>query len=268
MGEHGFSRRRVKRLLTLGVAAASLGGGSLMASTPAQAVTTNYGYACGYWAHQILWGVDQGTMGCPKQTSGSASTNSLSPAVTLPANGAATSQTDNDGAKAVFGPATLFSSPYDSLDNVTNSGQLSVSTSGTTVVSSSAKAVAVGPSPFWTKTPTSWQTAPDKGYVQSSCSASSPTSTSSSVSIHNGVVDTSTDANGYPVTQYTVPESPTANLQVNFTIDNVGDSGHMIFYETSTGADGTFTVNGSNMYMDGPNSVGNVIIAQSKCRHS
>lgn len=260
-------RAWAKRLLAVGAATASLAGGTLAGSVaPAQAATANVGYACAYYVNVSMFGTPQGRQGCAPQTSTEATANTLSPSVTLPSSGAAQSATDNDGAKSVYGPAIFFSSPYDAADNLTNSGQLTTSTSGGTVVSSMAQAKAVGPSPFWTKTPTSWQTAPDVGYVKATCTASA-TGSGWTVTIHNGVVDTSTDSQGYPTSQSLVPENPGPGYRVPFTINNVGDSGIIVFNEYVANGDGSFTVNAAHMYMQGPSAVGDMIIGQVTCGH-
>src|SRR5215210_2407576 len=139
MAGHWGSRRRVTRLLTVGLAAGALAAGSSAVGAPlAGATGTNVGYACGYYSNVSLGGGPYGSQGCGTQTSSYATANSASPSVTLPASGAAVSASDDDGAKALYGPAVVFSSPWDVNGNVGNSGQLYVATSGTTSVSSLA----------------------------------------------------------------------------------------------------------------------------------
>src|SRR5204862_1156774 len=124
--------------------------------------------------------------------------NSLAPSVTLPATGGYLTATDADGAKAIIGGvATMFSSPYDPYDNLTNSGALSVSAMGNaSAVQATARAETVGPSPFWTRSPSSaapWAE-PAKsgssydgstGYVESKCQGSGSTEVGT-VTIKNG----------------------------------------------------------------------------------
>ena len=268
MAKHGSVKRPFRRVLMVGAATVSMAAGSVaVTALPAQALTSNVGYACGYWANVSLFSGPYGSQGCAPQTYANATANSLSPSVTLPASGAPTQAIDNDGAIAFYGPATLFSSPYDANDNLGKSGQLYTATSGGGTVTSLARAMAVGPSPFWTKTPTSWQPATDVGFVQASCSASSPTSKSSQVRVRHGVVDTSVGQDGYPTSQVQVPEFPPPNYTVPFTIDNVGDHGVMVFNEVINNADGSITVNGAHMYLQGPIALGDLIIAQVKCGH-
>src|SRR5205085_10897016 len=139
-----------------------------------------------------------GRQGCPTQTDPGATANSAAPAVTLPQTGGVQYLNDPDGAKAIFqGVATIFSSPYDPNDNLQNSGAMTVTANGgSTAVQANAKAETVGPSPFWTRSPSS--AAPyappangnsydgSTGYVQSTCSANGPTSKSGNVTIKNG----------------------------------------------------------------------------------
>ena len=269
MAGHGACRRRVRRLLTVGLAAGALAGGSLGVGTPvAQATGTNVGYACGYYSNVSLGGGPYGSQGCGTQTSTYATANSASPSVTLPASGAPVSLTDNDGARAVYGPAVMFSSPWDVNGNAGNSGQLYVATSGTTSVSSQARSKAVGPSPFWTGTPSSDPSSPTVGYVRASCTASSPTSKNGNVYIENGFVDTATDSEGNPTSRVAVPPNPPQNYTVPFTIASVGDHGVVVFNERIQNPDGSLTINGSHMYLQGPFALGEVIIAQVTCGHA
>jgi hypothetical protein len=259
--------------MVIGVVAAGLFG---VGVTPAQAAVSR-GYACGYWSNVSLFGGPYGSQGCPPQSSGYATANSLSPAATWE-YGVPKTVTDNNGAKATYGPAVMVSSPYDPNDNLTNTGQLSAKTSGTTTVSAQAKAIAVGPSPFWTQTPSSAPpyAEPAKsasydgtiGFVRANCSASSSTTKSGSVKIKNGRVDVSTDADGSPTKTVVVPDPTPRNYRVDFTIDNVGDHGYIIFNERIKNADGSLTVNASHMYMQGPIALGEVIIGQVKCGHA
>lgn len=269
MAGNAGSRRRVTRLLTVGLAGGAVVAASLAVGAPvAQATGTNVGYACGYYSNVSLGGGPYGSQGCGTQTSSYATANSSSPSVTLPASGAAVTAQDDDGAKATYGPAVMFSSPWDVNGNATNSGQLYVATGGTTSVASQARAKAVGPSPFWTGTPSSDPASPTMGYVKASCSASSPTSKSGSVTVENGFVDTATDGAGNPTSRVAVPSNPPQNYQVSFTINSVGDHGVVVFNERIQNPDGSLTVNGSHMYLQGPFALGEVIIAQATCGHA
>ena len=135
-------------------------------------------------------------------------------------------------------------------------------------MSSQARAKAVGPSPFWTGTPSSDPASSTTGYVKASRTATSPTSKSGSVTIENRFVDTATEAEGSPTSRVAVPANPPQNYQVPFTIDSVGDHGVVVFNERIQNADGSLTVNGSHMYLQGPFALGEVIIAQVTCGHA
>ncbi len=268
----------VKRLLVPVMAMATVAGGSLaVTSAPAHALTSNLGYACGYHANIKLGSNGKwGTQGCAPQSSREASTNSLAPSVNLPTSGSINSKNDADGAYSQFGPAVMFSSPYDALDNLANSGAMDVSTGGTTTITSTSQANGVGPSPFWTATPTSWLPSTGApwndgsvGYVKAQCTATSPTSTGSTVEIKNGRVDTSLDANGYPATWVDVPFNPSPNYTVPYVINTTPtqDHGEVVFNERINHADGSFTVNAMHMKLMGPYAWGDLIIGQVKCGH-
>ena len=85
--------------------------------------------------------------------------------------------------------------------------------------------------------------------------------------IENGFVETSTDTNGNATNVVAVPANPPQNYQVAFTIDHVGDHGVIVFNERIQNPDGSLTVNGAHMYLQGPTALGHVIIAQVTCGH-
>lgn len=271
MGERGLvRRRRIRRLLTPMVAAITMGAGTLAATAPAAHATTTYvGYACGYYSLTSLFGSNPVLQGCGqdrKQPSTAAS-----PSVTLPSSGSGStviSGVDNDGALSSNGPAVWFSGPWPVDPNApaVPSGQLSVSTNGTTVVQAVSQVKGVGPSPFHTGAYGTLD-----GSVYAKCTASSPTSFTFQTTITGGQVETSTDpVTGDPVTFYDVPSSPAAGLRVDFTLNstpNGGDHGHFIFNEQITNADGSKTLNAVHEYMEGPNATGDLIIGQVKCGH-
>jgi len=278
--ERGGKKRLLAPVLAMGMVA---GGVLSFGSTPAYANVGDVGYACGYYSNVSLGGGPYGSMGCGTQTSIYATANSASPSVTLQANGAMQYLSDIDGAKAVYGPAVMFSSPYTPSDTTTNSGELNAYTAGGSSVTSQAKAFAVGPSPFWTQTPASAvpyaepaksQTAAggihaydnSVGYALGQCSASGPLNKSGLGSIKNGRVDTHTDTAGNPTATVVVPANAD-NLRINFWVESVGpeEHGHMVFNEKILNADGSITVNAAHMYMEGPFAFGDVIIGQVKC---
>lgn len=252
---NGLSGRRAKRLLSPLVAMITLGGALFAMAGPAEA-STIVGYACAYKVNLSLFGGPYGTEGCPTQTSTYASANSLSPAVTLPSGGSSSliTSTDSDGAQATYGPAIIFGGQYDANDNVPNSGQLSTTTTGISTVQSYVNTGAVGPAPFYANS------------VFSRCTASASLKTTQVV-LSGAVVETSTDANGYPLTQVNVPNSPTPNYTVAFELNNVGDHGIVVFNEKITNGDGSITINAVHMYMQGPIALGDMVIGQATCGH-
>jgi len=263
---------RTKRLLVPVMAMGTVSGGVLAVTTaaPAHAATANVGYACALWSNVSLFDGPYGSQGCGTQTSTYATANSAAPSVTLPSSGAYTALTDSDGAKLVYGPAVIVSSPYDANDNTYNTGSLNVYTYATsTNTYGGATSRALGPSPFWTKTPTSWQPASSEGYAKATCSSTS-TSNNASVEIKNGVVDTKLDPDtGYPVSQVLVPNNPAPGYRVDFTIDTVSpdEKGYIVFNERVVNADGSMTTNAAHMYMLGPIAKGEVIYSQVRCGH-
>jgi len=262
------SGRRAKRLLMPVLAVVIAAAGALGVTASPASAAVSQGYACGYYSNVSLGGGPYGSQGCPPQTYQSANANGLAPASTWQ-YGVTQSVTDSDGAKATYGPAVMFSSPYDINDNLTNSAAMTVQTTGSTTVSAVARAYGVGPSPFYTLTPTSYpESATYNGYVDARCAASSPTSKTGTAVVKDGRVDTATDANGYPTNTVAVPNPTPVNHRVDFTINSVGDHGYVIFNEQINNPDGSLTVNGSHMYLEGPFAVGEVIIAQVKCGHA
>jgi len=261
------------------VAVGTVAAGVLaVTAAPAQA-SVEQTYACAYRTNVFLFSGGYTTQGCPPQTDSGATANSLSPAATLPAAGGNIMLTDADGARAIYhGVANFFSSPYDPADNLHNSGKLDVWVAGGSGgVQAVAKAETVGPSPFWTRSPSSaapWAE-PAKsgssydgttGYVEAKCQGSG-SSEVGTVTIKNGYVDTITGSNGYPTQTVAVPNPTPINYRVDYVMENVGDSGYIIFNEQIANADGTLTVNGAHMYMQGPFALGDVIIAQVTCGH-
>jgi hypothetical protein len=264
------------------LAMATTAAGVFGATAPPASASVGQTYACGYWANVNIFNTGYKTQGCAPQTDSAATANSLAPSVTLPAAGGSVSVADTDGAKAIFsGVATMFSSPYDPADNLQNSGRMDVSVVGNTSgVVATATSQTVGPTPFWTRSPSSAApyAEPAKsgstydgtvGSVQAKCQGASTGQEVGTVTIKNGYVDTATDANGYPTRTVAVPADTahglTQNYRVDYTLNNVGDHGYVIFNERINNADGTTTINGAHMYMQGTHSFGDVIIAKTVC---
>jgi len=269
--------RKARRRLAPVVALAALASGMMGVTTPAAHATVGQTYACAYWVNISLFGGPYRSQGCAPQTDPGATANSLAPSLTLPAAGGYLTATDADGARAIFGGvATVFSSPYDPNDNLTNSGALSVTAIGSSsAVQATARAETVGPSPFWTRSPSSAPpyAEPAKsgssydgstGYVESKCQGSGSTEVGT-VTIKNGYVDTITGTDGYPTQTVAVPNPTPVNYRVDYRLDNVGDTGYIIFNERIANADGTLTVNAVHMYMQGQSAFGDMIIAKTVC---
>jgi len=276
--ENRSARRRVKRLLVPVLAVGTMSAGVLaVTSAPAQAAVANT-YACAYRTNISFFGGPYGTMGCGVQTGDGAGENSAAPSVQLPSTGGSLSGVDLNGARALyFGVANMFSSPYDTADNTQNSGRLDVSAQGgSTAVRAIAKAETVGPSPFWTHSPgyagpwaapakTGWSSDGTVGFVRSQCDGASDGNEMGSGRVNNGYVDTITGSDGYPTETVAVPDPTPPNYRINFVMHNTNDTGYIVFNERIQNADGTLTVNGAHMYMQGPSAVGDMVIAQTVC---
>ncbi|HEX3621688.1 MAG TPA: choice-of-anchor P family protein [Acidimicrobiales bacterium] len=248
-----------------------------VASSPASAqVSAVKGSACGYFTNVSLFGGPSSLEGCGQPASAAAT--SASPSVTLPAGGSATPITaaKPEGATAQYGPATLFSGQYPNATNdpthnaqAPASGPISVSTVGTTGATGSVTSSAsigqgtqgttdpnqprgVGPGPVIADA------------VASMCSASA-SGVSASTTITNGVLVTSTTADGSPLNTEPVPANPPANYTRTGVITNVGDSFRAVYNEQTTAADGSITVDAVHVYLLGPTAVGDLVIAQSVC---
>jgi hypothetical protein len=256
MGAH--ARRPVRRLLPSAFAMLSMTAASLgLTAAPAHAGAA-IGYACAYYTNVSLFGGPYSVRGCG-QTIPPGDAGSASPSVTLPGGGSSTwvSAIDNDGAKGVYGPAVIFGGQYDANDNVGPSGQLSAYAIGTLSTSaiSQVQANVVGPAPF------------HADMVFARCTATTANAKSYLVTLSNAVVETSTDANGYPLTWVNVPSSPSVNYTVSYTLTNIGDHGIVVFNERINNGDGSTTLNAVHMYMQGPIAFGDMVIGQAKCGH-
>ena len=240
-------------LALLTITTASLG----LTAGPAHAGTL-VGNACAYFTNVSLFGGPYSVRGCG-QTIPPGNAGSASPSVALPPGGSGSwlSAIDNDGAMGVYGPAVIFGGQFDANDNVGPSGQLSAYTIGTsaTTVTSQSQANVVGPAPF------------HADMVFGRCTATTSNVKSYLVSLSNAVVETSTDANGYPLTWVNVPSSPPVNYTVAFTLNHVGDHGIVVFNERINNADGSTTLNAVHMYLQGPIALGDMVIGQSTCGH-
>lgn len=231
--------------------------GQRVAERLAKKATTSTvsGGAFGYLTDLSLFGGPATVRGFgQKKPPGNA--KSASPSVKLPKGGSATAvtATDSDGALAQYGPAVVFSGrpPADASAAMPPSGALTVSTKGTRTVTSSASVKNVGAGPFTASS------------VRSTCKAS-PSGTQGSVTIVKGELVTAADADGNPTATETIPSHP----DVNFTltgVNDIGDQFKAVFNEQTVGADGTITVTGVHLYLQGPTAVGDVVIARCHAR--
>jgi hypothetical protein len=215
------------------------------------------GSACAYRSSVSLFGGPATVRGCgqtiPPGDAGSASTE-----VTLPPGGSTTPvvAVDPDGARALYGPATLFGGRFiqepAGQNTVPPSGPLTAQTVGTATVRSVATANAVGPQPFYARS------------VVGACTAGTWGKTLTAQLVDAFVV-TTTDFFGNPRTTVAVPRLPPVNYTVPFTINNVGDHGTLVFNERLDNPDGSTTVNAVHMYLQGPTAIGDMVIGQARC---
>ncbi len=205
---------------------------------PAHADVTHVkGSAYGYFAKVSLFG-------------GPFDTRGPSPSVTLPPSGSPLLTASVSSGLVQFGSAILFSS-----------GQLTVSTQGTT-----------GPSGSVTSTTdidnvnTSGQEVFTAANVASTCTAIEA-GISGSTTITNGTLQTS---EGNPDVEgdesvIQVPTNPAPNTTVNGKYESVGDSFQYIFNEQIVNADGSITVYAAHQRLLGPTVVGDLYIGKSEC---
>jgi len=225
---------RPKRRLGFGlVALMAAATTAIAAAPPAGASLGVLGSAYGYYSSVSLFGGPAMPMG-PFVT------------VKLPVGGSATPITASaPSGSVVYGPATLFSS-----------GPVAVSTQGiNNSAASSASLQTVGNSPF------------SADSIQSFCNAK--TTATGGATITNGVVVTSTDVNGNPVTTMNVPTNPPAGYSISGTLKlSASDTEKFkwVFNQQTRNASGTLTVDAAREILKGPTAVGNLILGQSICR--
>ncbi|MGH9126584.1 MAG: hypothetical protein ACRDZ8_17920 [Acidimicrobiales bacterium] len=210
------------------------GAAALATSPPAGASTRPVlGSAYGYAAKVSLFGSPPFTM-------------AATPKVTLPKGGSASPVIGSaPSGQVAFGPAILFSS-----------GPISVLTLGSNGSATSVASLeSVGNSPF------------TANFVQSTCTsaAGAPLGVTT---ISNGVVVTSTDPMGAPLTKMAVPVAPPPDFTIAGTLQANGSTEHFkwVFNQQTTNANGSLTVNAAHEILQGPAVVGNIIIGHSSCR--
>ena len=238
-------------LATVAMATAVVGVGE----SPALAASAVKGTAYGYYTNVSLFGGPYDLRGYGQP--GTAPAIAATPSVTLPSTGGSVSLTDSDGSMAQYGPATIFGWWYPATQTYGSSGSQTVYTAGTISGSGSVLSRATvnnaGPGPLVMPT------------IVTTCQASGST-TIGSVSVTNGYVETSYYVNTQePLTFQTIPSSPSQGYRINGTIDHVGDSFHIIFNEQTVNPDGSRTVIGAHMYLDGPTALGDMVVASATC---
>ncbi len=185
---------------------------------------------------------------------------SASPSVDCPSTGTSdpVAVTDADGAIAMYGSRALFSGQWpETATEPPPSGPLTVSCQGTTgpvgSASSSADVIDVGPGPFLADE------------VHSTCTATE-TGVTGTTTIIGGVLVTSTDADGKPVTHEAIPIEPEVNYTRTGTINDVGDTYRIVLNEQiEDPVTGALTVNAAHVYLIGPFTEGDIVIGSSTC---
>ncbi len=168
----------------------------------------------------------------------------------LPPEGStvAVAAADENGVIAQYGPAIILGGKYPGTDTGPT-GAVVVSTKGKTSVTSSASMKSVDAGVF------------NATSVRSTCTASK-SGVKGSTSITRGVVVTAAHANGEPKTTKAVPAKPSVNQKMTGR-NSIGDKFKIVFNEQKKSRDGTLTVVAVHIYLQGPNAVGDVVIAES-----
>lgn len=238
-------------LATLAVSAGMAGIGQ----APAFGATAVRGSAFGYYTNVSLFGGPSTLLGYGQAPGAPAV--AATPSVSLPSTGGSVSRTDADGSKAAYGPAVIFGWYNTATGTYGNSGSETVTASGSISgagsVTSRATVNNAGPGPLVMPR------------IVTTCTRMGTTFVPS-VQVTSGFVETSTDPNTGAVTStQAIPSNPTAGYQINGTINHVGDSFRIVFNQQTTNADGSKTVVGAHMYLDGPIAVGDMVVASATC---
>lgn len=222
---------------------------SITVGPPPDGVASVTGSAYGYHTNVSLFGGPYGARG-------------PAPTVALEPNAANSPQSAHvDSAEAVYGPAVIFrSGPIDvAADATLGPGGHARSTS----------TVQGHPDPTQRPGPFLYDA------VASACRADEA-GTTPTVSVTNGIVETSYHVGDDPATPeveqggdvkttQAVPANPPPGYVIEGTIDHVGDRFRIVFNEQTANRDGSRTVVGAHMELLGPTAVGDVVIAQSVC---
>ena len=251
------SRRLVKVAVLVATVAMILAG---LAPSPATAdVSGIKASAFGYSAN-VGFNDEPPTVRGYGQTEPPGTLESRSPSVDCPTSGTSDPVvvTDPNGALAQYGSRAFFSGQWpEDATAPPPSGSLTVSCQGTTGPTGSASSAAdvynVGPGPFLADE------------VHSTCTATE-TGVTGTTTIIGGVLVTSTDADGRPLTTEPIPISPDPNTMRTGTIDDVGDTYRIVLNEQiEDPTTGALTVNAVHLYYLGPWAQGDVVIGSSTC---
>ena len=234
----------------------------------AAAISAVRGDACGFYVNVGLFGGPQMLKGCGSGLP--TSDIGYSPQVTLPTpNGSATALTalDADGARADYGPASIFAGKWpETVSTAPPSGPIDVSTKGTPSGGVVTSAVNIKlRSPADPDSPGGFGPGPVEGdELHASCKATA-TSVTGTVSIVNGILTKTTTPDGSPLLTEPIPASPAVNYTRSGVITNVGDVFTVVFNQQIVNADGSLTVNAFHMYLFGPTAVGESVGGQVTC---
>ncbi|CAN5603799.1 hypothetical protein BH20ACT2_BH20ACT2_25000 [soil metagenome] len=286
-------RRRPWLGRSLAVVLMAAGTLTTVGAPPAAAeVTTVTGSAFGFYTDVGLFGGPSNRRGFEQEICTTPGTppgcvdpgtapSSESPSVALPATGGDLSDADADGAKTVYGPATIFGGRWpENVASAPPSGPISVASVGTTGADGSVTSTAdivlydapvpvrcngdaagttnctvpggIGPAPI------------EADEAHSECTADEAGVTGSATFVE-GVLSTSTDAEGAPLDSEPIPDSPENNYTRTGVIPHVGDSFPVIFTEQIENTDGSLTVNAVHLILEGPTAVGDQVIGSVTC---
>jgi len=211
----------------------------------AATVTAVKGSAYGYLLNVSVFG-------------GARETRGPAPTVALPSSGSASPVTATaTSGSAVVGPATFFTS-----------GQLTVSTQGTTGPSGS-----VTSSASITNINRGGQESFTASSVSSTCIANE-TGRSGSATINGGFVqtdggdaDSTNSIRDHPPVIVAVPADPAPNLSIagHFHIGNTTESFRYVFNEQVANSDGSLTVHVAHEFLLGPTALGDLFIGKAEC---
>jgi hypothetical protein len=252
---------RIKRCARAAVAIlATTAAVASVSQAPALAASAVRGEAYGYYTDVSLFGGPSNRLGYGQP--GGAPANSATPSIAIPTSGGTANQTDSDGAAAQYGPATIFGWWNTTTEVYENSGAQVVAGSGSISGSGTANVQAVvnnaGPGPLVMPK------------ITTSCSASGSSRTGvvrvQDVGGVNAVVETSHDPETGEVTSTEdIPEYPSPGTEISGSLDHIGDTFTIVFNEQVTNGDGSKTVIGAHMYLEGPIAVGDMVIAVATC---